>query len=120
MTPVDIDVPASWPPHIYRAVSARADQCAGKTRYTNDLPLDGITNIWMTSDSIVGRVFGANIQTFATSESFFRGRGRGRPNSCPGNLCDLDPRIPAVLAPISVLRLLYVPLLRQRFQVINR
>jgi hypothetical protein len=40
MTPVDIDVPASWPPHIYRAVSAWAAQCAGKTRYTNDLPLD--------------------------------------------------------------------------------
>jgi hypothetical protein len=37
--------------------------------------LDGITNIWLTSDSIIGRVFGANIQTFATIESFFFGVG---------------------------------------------
>jgi hypothetical protein len=37
--------------------------------------LDGTTNIWLTSDSIIGRVFGANTQTFATIESFFFGLG---------------------------------------------
>jgi hypothetical protein len=40
MTPVDIDIPATWPPHIYQAVSVWAAECAGTTRYTNDLPLD--------------------------------------------------------------------------------
>lgn len=37
--------------------------------------LDGNLNIWLTSDSIIGRVFGANTQTFATIESFFFGLG---------------------------------------------
>lgn len=37
--------------------------------------LDGNTNIWLTSDSIISRVFGANIQAFATIESFFFGLG---------------------------------------------
>jgi hypothetical protein len=37
--------------------------------------LDGHINIWLTSDSIIGRVFGANTQTFATIESFFFGLG---------------------------------------------
>lgn len=37
--------------------------------------LDGNVNIWLTSDSIIGRVFGANTQTFATIESFFFGLG---------------------------------------------
>jgi hypothetical protein len=37
--------------------------------------LDGGINIWLTSDSIIGRVFGANTQTFATIESFFFGLG---------------------------------------------
>jgi hypothetical protein len=35
--------------------------------------LNGEVNIWLTSDSIIGRVFGANTQTFATIESFFFG-----------------------------------------------
>jgi len=37
--------------------------------------LTGGTNIWLTSDSIIGRVFGANTQTFAIIESFFFGLG---------------------------------------------
>jgi hypothetical protein len=37
--------------------------------------LDGTGNIWLTHDSVIGRVFGANTQTFATIESFFFGLG---------------------------------------------
>lgn len=40
MKPVDIDVPGPWPPNIHQAVSEWADKCVGKTRFTNDLPLD--------------------------------------------------------------------------------
>ena len=37
--------------------------------------LDGRTNIWLTRDSIIGRVFGANTQAFAFAESLFFGLG---------------------------------------------
>jgi hypothetical protein len=37
--------------------------------------LDANTNIWLTSDSIIGRVLGANTQAFALIESFFFGLG---------------------------------------------
>jgi len=37
--------------------------------------LDGSVNVWLTSDSIIGRVFGANTQSFAIIESFFFGVG---------------------------------------------
>jgi hypothetical protein len=37
--------------------------------------LDGQTNIWLTKDSVIGRVFGANTQTFVSIESFFFGLG---------------------------------------------
>ena len=33
------------------------------------------TNIWLTRDSVIGRVFGMNTQGFATVESFFFGLG---------------------------------------------
>jgi len=33
------------------------------------------TNIWLTRDSVIGRVFGMNTQDFATIESFFFGMG---------------------------------------------
>ena len=33
------------------------------------------TNIWLTQDSIIGRVFGLNTQGFAVIESFFFGSG---------------------------------------------
>ncbi len=36
---IDIDDQATWPPHVYQTVSKWAEQCAGKTNYTNDLPL---------------------------------------------------------------------------------
>jgi hypothetical protein len=36
---IDIDDAATWPRHIYRIVSTWAAECAGKTSYTNDLPL---------------------------------------------------------------------------------
>ena len=32
-------------------------------------------NIWLTRDSVIGRVFGMNTQDFATTESFFFGVG---------------------------------------------
>jgi hypothetical protein len=35
--------------------------------------LDGSVDIWLTSDSIIGLVFGANTLIFATIESFFFG-----------------------------------------------
>jgi hypothetical protein len=37
--------------------------------------LDGKSNIWLTRDSVIGRVFHATTQTFATMESFFFGVG---------------------------------------------
>lgn len=37
--------------------------------------LDGGINIWLTSDSVIGRVLGVNTQTFAMIESFFFGLG---------------------------------------------
>jgi hypothetical protein len=36
---IDIDDATTWPPHIYRIVSTWAAEFAGKTSYTNDLPL---------------------------------------------------------------------------------
>jgi hypothetical protein len=36
---IDIDDRTTWPPHVYQIVSKWAEQCAGKTNYTNDLPL---------------------------------------------------------------------------------
>ena len=36
---IDIDDTTTWPPHIHRIVSMWAAECAGKTSYTNDLPL---------------------------------------------------------------------------------
>jgi hypothetical protein len=36
---IDIDDPTSWPAHIYSIVAEWANECAGKTKYTNDLPL---------------------------------------------------------------------------------
>jgi hypothetical protein len=36
---IDIDDSATWPPHVHQIVSVWARQCAGKTNYTNDLPL---------------------------------------------------------------------------------
>ena len=38
-TPIDIDNPASWPRSIYQTVACWAEECAGKTKYTCDLPL---------------------------------------------------------------------------------
>lgn len=38
-TPIDIDDPKSWPAHIYSTVAEWANRCAGKTKYTSDLPL---------------------------------------------------------------------------------
>ena len=37
--------------------------------------LQADTNIWMTRDSVLGRVFGMNTQDFGTIESFFFGVG---------------------------------------------
>lgn len=37
--PIDIDDPTSWPTEIYKAASRWAEECSGKTEYTNDLPL---------------------------------------------------------------------------------
>lgn len=39
MTPIDVDNSETWPPQIYSMASTWAKQCAGRTRYTNDLPL---------------------------------------------------------------------------------
>lgn len=39
MSPIDVDHPETWPPQIHRMASMWAKQCAGRTRYTNDLPL---------------------------------------------------------------------------------
>jgi len=39
MAPIDVDNPETWPPQIHYMASAWAKQCAGRTRYTNDLPL---------------------------------------------------------------------------------
>ena len=39
MAPIDVDNPETWPPQIHYMTSAWAKQCAGRTRYTNDLPL---------------------------------------------------------------------------------
>lgn len=39
MAPVDVDNPETWPPQIHYMASTWAKQCAGRTRYTNDLPL---------------------------------------------------------------------------------
>jgi hypothetical protein len=40
MIPIDIDIPETWPPQIHRMASTWANQCAGRIRYTLDLPLD--------------------------------------------------------------------------------
>ena len=37
---IDIDHPTSWPAHIYSTVAEWANECAGKTKYTNDLSLN--------------------------------------------------------------------------------
>ena len=39
MAPIDVDNPETWPPQIHYMTSTWAKQCAGRTRYTNDLPL---------------------------------------------------------------------------------
>jgi hypothetical protein len=37
--PIDIDDPTSWPADVYRSVAQWAEECAGRTEYTGDLPL---------------------------------------------------------------------------------
>lgn len=37
--PINIDDPTTWPSNVYRIVSKWVEECAGKTNFTNDLPL---------------------------------------------------------------------------------